>query len=53
LDATGQEFPGTPEGHTAMRDSCKFRGHRSGNRSKERLGYDLRLAHFQKYLLND
>ena len=53
LDATGQEFPGTPEGYTAMRDSCKFRGHMSGNRSKERVGYDLWLAHFQKYLLND
>jgi dienelactone hydrolase len=53
LDATGQEFPGTPEGYTAMRDSCKFRGHMSGHRDKERVGYDLWLAHFQKYLLND
>jgi dienelactone hydrolase len=53
LDATGQEFPGTSEGYTAMRDSCKFRGHMSGNRGKERVGYDLWLAHFQKYLLND
>lgn len=53
LDATGQEFPGTPEGYTAMRDSCKFRGHMSGHRDKERVGYDLWLAHFQKYLQND
>jgi len=53
LDATGQEFPGTPEGYTAMRDSCKFRGHMSGHRDKERVGYDLWLAHFRKYLLND
>lgn len=53
LDATGQEFPGTPEGYTAMRDSCKFRGHMSGHRGKEHVGYDLWLAHFQKYLLND
>jgi dienelactone hydrolase len=53
LDATGQEFPGTPEGYSAMRDACKFRGHMSGHRDKERVGYDLWLAYFQKYLLND
>jgi len=52
LDATGQAFPGTPEGYTAMRDACKFRGHMSGHRDKERVGYDIWLAHFQKYLMS-
>jgi dienelactone hydrolase len=51
LEASGKEFPGTPQGYNDMISSCATRGFMTGHRGKDRLGYDIWLGHFQKTLL--
>lgn len=52
LESTGKEFPATPQGYNDMNSTCITRGFMTGNRGKERVGYDLWLAFFQKSLVN-
>lgn len=51
MDDSKKEFPGTPEGYSAMREQCTTSGFNSGHRGKERVGYDIWLAFFQNKLL--
>jgi dienelactone hydrolase len=51
MDDSRKEFPGTPEGYSALREHCTTSGFTSGNRGKERVGYDIWLAFFQDKLL--
>jgi len=51
MDDSKKEFPGTPEGYSAMREFCTTSGFSSGHRGKERVGYDIWLAFFKSKLL--
>ena len=53
LDATGKQYPGTPEGFSAMRKDClsmSGRGVTGGNQGDPRTGFDVWTAFFAEHL---